>query len=55
MITTAPENAGKEATRIAARKFVREALSPDMEYRPIHLDMNSLVELLVEFRESQKW
>ena len=53
--TKTAENAGKEATRIAAREFVRRTLSEDAQYRPIHLDENGLVELLTEFREEQKW
>jgi hypothetical protein len=50
-----PENAGKEATRIAARAFVRRVLDKDVQYRPIHLDENGLVELLTEFREEEKF
>ena len=52
---TTPENAGKEATRIAARDFVRRKLDKDAQYRPIHLDENGLVELLTEFREEEKF
>lgn len=52
---TTPENAGKEATRIAARAFVRRTLAEDAQYRPIHLTEESLVELLTEFREEEKW
>jgi hypothetical protein len=49
------ENAGKEATRIAAREFVLRTLDKDVQYRPIHLTYETLVELLTEFREEQKW
>lgn len=54
-MNAATETAGKEATRIAARAFVRKTLAPDTQYRPIHLTEESLVELLTEFREEQKW
>jgi hypothetical protein len=50
-----PCTAGKQATRNAALEFVRRKLSADTEYRPIHLTQESLVELLTEFREEQKW
>lgn len=53
--TKTAENAGKEATRIRARAFVRRTLSEDAQYRPIHLTEESLVELLTEFREEEKW
>lgn len=53
--TATPENAGKEATRFAARAFVRRKLDKDAQYRPIHLTEESLVELLTEFREEEKW
>jgi hypothetical protein len=50
-----PCSAGKQATRARALEFVRRKMSPDMQYRPIHLTEDSLVELLTEFREEQKW
>jgi hypothetical protein len=39
--------------RIAAREFLRSKFSPDAEYRPIHLDFESLVALLAEYEESE--
>jgi hypothetical protein len=43
----------EELIRIAAQEFARKAMSPEMEYRPIHLDMKSLVAMLVEFYKEQ--
>jgi len=52
---TAPETTSKEATRIKAREFLSRTLAADAQYRPIHLHIDGLVELLTEFREEEKW
>lgn len=35
-----------------ARKFLRAKFSPDAEFRPIHLSLESLALLLAEYEES---
>jgi hypothetical protein len=47
--------ASDEVTREKAREFVLRTLDKDVQYRPIHLTYETLVELLTEFREEQKW
>lgn len=44
-----------EHTRQAALAFVRKTLSPDTQYRPIHLTEETLVDLLTRFRDQEKW
>jgi len=43
----------QESARQAAREFLRNRLSADAQYRPIHLDFESLAALLAEFEESE--
>ena len=39
----------------AVQFFVRKTLSPDTQYRPIHLTEETLVDLLTRFRDQEKW
>jgi len=41
------------AHREAAREFLRKKFAKDAEFRPIHLDFESLSALLVEYTESE--
>lgn len=43
----------QEASRNAAREFLRTKFAADAEYRPIHLDFESLAALLAEYEESE--
>jgi hypothetical protein len=52
---TGVRSASEQATRRQAQDFVRRTLAEDAQYRPIHLTAETLVELLVQFREQEKW
>jgi hypothetical protein len=43
----------QESARAAAREFLLNKFSPDAQYRPIHLDFESLAALLQEYEESE--